>query len=49
MEWPPAIGMPAAAHTASPPARMPRIADTGSFSSGMPTIASAMIGRPPIA
>src|SRR5262245_48318999 len=41
--------MPACAHTDSPPARIERITDTGSLSSGMPTSASAKIGLPPIA
>jgi hypothetical protein len=40
---------PACAQTDSPPARMLRITDTGSLSSGMPTSASAMIGLPPMA
>jgi hypothetical protein len=47
--WPPAIGMPASAHTASPPARIARIVSTGSLSTGMPTSASANSGVPPIA
>ena len=49
MEWPPATGMPACAQTDSPPSSTLRITLTGSFSSGMPTSASAMIGRAPIA
>src|SRR6185436_6020210 len=49
MECPPAIGMPACVHTDSPPARIERITETGSLSSGMPTSASAMIGLPPMA
>jgi len=46
---PPAIGMPAAAHTDSPPSRMPRMVSTGRRSIGIATRASAMIGVPPIA
>jgi hypothetical protein len=49
IECPPATGMPAAAHTDSPPSMIFWITSTGSFSSGMPTIASAKIGRAPMA
>jgi hypothetical protein len=41
--------IPACAHTDSPPSRILWITATGSFSSGMPTTASAKIGLPPIA
>ncbi len=49
MEWPPAIGIPASAHTDSPPARILPITSSGSLSSGMPTSASAKIGLAPMA
>src|SRR3989338_3480782 len=49
IEWPPASGTPAVSHTDSPPCRIARIVSTGSLLIGMPTIASAMIGVPPIA
>jgi hypothetical protein len=41
--------MPASAHTLAPPSRMRPMADSGSLPTGMPTMASAMIGVPPIA
>src|SRR5688500_15873379 len=41
--------MPASAHTDSPPSRILRITASGSFSSGMPRIASAKMGRAPMA
>ena len=47
--WPPAIGMPASAHTALPPASTRPITSTGNCAIGIATIASAMIGVPPIA
>ena len=46
---PPATGMPAAAQTAAPPSRMARMVSGASRSIGMPTIASARIGVPPMA
>ena len=49
MEWPPAMGMPAAAQTEAPPARMAPIEATGSLSTGMPTMARARIGVAPMA
>ena len=49
MVWPPAIGMPARAHTDSPPSRMRRITSSGILFTGMPTRASAKSGWPPIA
>jgi hypothetical protein len=49
MVWPPAIGIPAAVQTLSPPSRMRPMISTGSLSIGMPTRARAMIGVPPMA
>ncbi len=49
MLWPPATGMPASAHTDSPPRRMSAMTLCGNTLMGMPTIASAMIGVPPMA
>ena len=49
MEWPPATGMPADAQTDAPPFRISRTISVGILSTGMPRIASAMIGLPPIA
>ena len=49
MEWPPAMGMPASAAIAEPPRKISRMAEIGIRSIGMPRIASAKIGRPPIA
>ena len=49
MVWPPAIGMPASRHTDVPPSRMRPMVCVDSTLIGMPTSASAMIGRPPIA
>ena len=49
MVWPPAIGMPASRQTASPPRMISPMTSTGSWSTGIATSASAMIGVPPIA
>ena len=49
MEWPPAIGIPASAQTALPPARISRTTVGGYLLIGIPCMASAMIGAPPIA
>ena len=49
IECPPAIGMPASAQIDAPPARISRTTSIGSLPSGMPRMASAMIGFPPIA
>ena len=49
MVWPPAIGMPALRHTAAPPSSTLPMVAVDSTLIGMPTSASAMIGRPPIA
>jgi hypothetical protein len=49
MEWPPATGMPACAHTDAPPASTARIVSTESAFTGMPTTASAKIGLAPMA
>ena len=49
MLWPPAIGMPAAAQTDCPPAKIWRIASSEILPNGMPTIASANSGLPPMA
>lgn len=49
MLWPPATGMPASLQTDSPPRRMSAMTPCGSTLIGMPTMASAMIGVPPMA
>jgi len=49
MVWPPAIGMPAAVQTDSPPSMIRRITSSGSWLTGMASSASAMIGVPPMA
>ena len=49
MLWPPATGTPAAAQTDAPPSSTRAMVSTGSTSTGMPTIASAKIGEPPMA
>ena len=49
MEWPPATGMPASAHIEAPPPNISRTVSTGSLSNGIPSMASAIRGRPPIA
>ena len=49
MEWPPATGMPASAHIEAPPPNISRTVSTGSLSNGIPSMASAIRGRLPIA
>ena len=49
MEWPPATGMPASAQISDPPASMPRMVSTDRTLMGMPTIARASMGLPPMA
>jgi hypothetical protein len=43
------MGMPAVRHTEAPPSRMRPMVAVDSTLIGMPTSASAMIGRPPMA
>ena len=47
--WPPAIGLPALPHTTAPPSKILPMVAMDSMLIGMPTRASARIGRPPIA
>jgi hypothetical protein len=49
MVWPPAMGMPAARHTDAPPSSTRPMVAVLSTLIGMPTSASARIGRPPMA
>jgi hypothetical protein len=49
MVWPPAIGIPASRHAASPPRMIWPMTSTGNWAMGMATSASAMMGRPPMA
>lgn len=49
MEWPPASGMPASAHTARPPRITSRATSGGSTLTGQPRMAMAISGSPPMA